>query len=215
MARSGARIFGIGLNKTGTRSLASALRMLGYRTLHKGDEATARLVDVSAERGEPLLTRIGDHYDAYLDVESLACRFADLDAQYPASRFILTVSDEEQWLASREKHVRANQERQRRGEYSGRWLVVDRESWRAERSAHHEAVVGYFAERPGDLLVMNIPGGDGWASLAPFLGHPVPKRDFPWQNKNGRGTYAPETRLSRLQRSADYAVGRIRRAWGP
>src|SRR5690348_2859590 len=104
-----AKVFGIGLNKTGTRSLAMATRLLGMRTLHKGDLATNQLVERAAAEGVPLLTYLGTNFDAYFDVEGLVHRFAELDQQYPGSKFILSTRDREAWLLSREKHVLANQ----------------------------------------------------------------------------------------------------------
>ena len=42
------RVFGIGLNKTGTTSLHKALTILGYESLHWGGPAIRRLVEVVA-----------------------------------------------------------------------------------------------------------------------------------------------------------------------
>ena len=211
MAAPRDRIFGIGLNKTGTRSLAVALRSLGFRTLHKGDVATSELVDRAAAERKPLLTHIGDQYDAYLDVDGIVCRFVDLDSQYPGSKFILTTADETAWLKSREDHVLANQKRAERGEYDGAWLDVDVHGWRAERENHHAAVLEHFAGRPGAFLVLDIRGGHGWAELAPFVGCEVPRKDFPWENRKGVGTYRGEAYVRTVRRRADYLIGRVRR----
>ena len=130
------KVFGVGLNKTGTRSLASAMRILGFRALHKGDQATSDLVDQAAFEGVPLLTHIGSRFDAYFDVDAIVRRFAELDAQYPGSRFILTTRKLDGWLESRAKHAHANQTR---AGYAGSFLAVDRDAWTAEREAHHTA----------------------------------------------------------------------------
>ena len=37
--------------------------------------------------------------------------------------------------------------------------------------------------RPGDFLVINIPAGEGWDKLCPFLGLPVPDAPFPLKNR--------------------------------
>lgn len=185
------KVFGIGLNKTGTRSVAAAMRMLGYRTLHKGDAATSALVDQAHEEGVPLLRYIGEQFDAYFDVRSITQRYGQLNVQYPGSKFILTTREIDGWLDSREKHVRANQARAARGEYSGSWLSVDRDAWRAERVAHEAAVTACFADRPGALLVIDVVRGDGWEVLAPFLDCAIPTGEFPWENRDGAGTYRP------------------------
>lgn len=205
------KIFGIGLNKTGTRSLAVALRRLGFRTLHKGDDTTSALVDRAAADGLPLLSYIGEKYDAYLDVEAIVRRFAELDFQYPQSKFILSTADEDSWLDSRERHARANLRRSGAGGYEGSWLTVDRTAWRREWHEHHEAVLSHFEDRESDLLVFDVRAGDGWEKLAPFLGCPVQQRVFPWQNEAGTGTYRPERALQSLRRRLDYPLGRLRR----
>jgi hypothetical protein len=206
------KVFGIGLSKTATRSLARAMRMLGYRTLHKGDDATSAKVHLAADRGIPPLGFIGSQFDAYFDVEAVVVRFKELDPWYPGSKFILTTRDVDGWVDSREKHVRANQHRAARGEYKGSWLTVDREGWRAERDAHHAAVSGYFADRPDDLLVMDVVGGDGWDVLCPFLGRPVPGEPFPWENRDGAGTYGQALGvLQQVRRRAGSVARRLRR----
>jgi hypothetical protein len=189
------------------------MRMLGYRTLHKGDDETSAKVDLAISRGMPPLDLIGSHFDAYFDVRAIVLRFAELDRWYPGSKFILTTRDVDGWLDSRERHVRANQQRVASGEYKGSWLTIDREAWMAERSAHHEAVERYFADRPEGLLAMNIVGGDGWEELCSFLGRrPVPREPFPWENREGAGTYGqgPST-LQQVRRRAASVARRLRR----
>jgi hypothetical protein len=208
------KAFGIGLNKTGTRSLAEAMRILGFRTLHKGDHATSQLVERAASEGLPLLAYIGEQYDAYFDVDSIVRRYADLDQQYPRSRFILTTRALDGWLVSREKHVRANQERAARGEYDGAWLTIDRDDWADEWHRHHASVRAYFADRPDDLLVIDITSGEGWDKVAPFVGRPVPRRPFPWQNQDGLGTYRPEGFVYLARRYVTAGVRRLKRYAG-
>jgi Sulfotransferase domain len=206
-----AKIFGIGLNKTGTRSLASALRQLGFRTLHRGDVATSDLVDRAIEEGRPPLELVGEQYEAYLDVSAIVRRFDVLDGAYAASRFVLTTSDRADWIESRRRHVLANVQRAERGEYDGPFLEIDEPAWVEEWEAHHAAVLRHFAGRPDDLLVMDVRAGDGWETLAPFLGVRVPRRAFPWENREGRGTYAGGGRLDRVARRSEAVVGIARR----
>jgi hypothetical protein len=183
------RVVGIGLRKTGTRSVAVATRELGFRTLHKGDAATSAAVDAAAAAGRPLLSPLGDEFDVYFDVEALVHRFAEVDEQYPGSRFLLTTRPVDAWLSSMERHVLGNRERAARGAYDGGFLDVEPERWRAEFEAHHAEVRAHFADRPRDLLELDVSAGQGWERLAPFLGATVPSTPFPWENKAGEGTY--------------------------
>ncbi|MBX3286150.1 MAG: sulfotransferase [Acidimicrobiales bacterium] len=176
-----AKVFGIGLNKTGTISLHEALEVLGYRSLHWGGPAVRKLVEGNAEAGRPLLAGIDDH-DAYSDILALSERFDVLDEQYPGSRFVLTTRPVEHWVESRRKHVQRNRERAARGEYAGDFLEIEPDAWRAEFAAHHERVAAYFEGRH-DLLVLQIAAGDGWERLCPFLGAPVPDQPFPHRHR--------------------------------
>jgi hypothetical protein len=135
-------------------------------------------VELAVQEGRPLLDDIDDA-DAYSDILALSENFDILDAQYPGSRFILTVREMDDWLDSRRRHVETNIARRATGEYAGNFLEVDEEGWAAERVEHEARVRAYFADRPGDLLVMDISAGDGWDVLCPFLGIDEPDTPFP------------------------------------
>jgi hypothetical protein len=172
------KIFCIGLNKTGTRSLHEALQLLGFRSLHWGGPKIRAAVERAAEEGRPLLDDVEDA-DAYSDILALSVNFARLDQQYAGSKFILTVRDLDGWLDSRRRHVERNVERKARGEYEGTFLEVDYAGWTDEFVGHAARARSYFADRPDDFLAMDIAGGDGWAALCPFLGVGEPDRPFP------------------------------------
>lgn len=212
MTRHDGKVFGIGLRKTGTRSLAAATRELGYRTMHKGGGSTSRLVDRAVDEGRPLLTHLGAHFDVYLDVESLVRNFRLLDQQYPGSKFILTTRDIESWLASMERHVLGNRERAARGEYDGTFLEVEPERWREDFVDHHAAVRDHFAGRPDDLLELDVAAGHGWERLAPFLGCKIPSRPFPWENRQGAGTYRAQALAGRVRTTARAVRHRVLRS---
>jgi O-antigen biosynthesis protein len=173
------KIFCIGLNKTGTSSLHRALQTLGFRSLHLGGPEVPRAIKRATEEGRGLVEYLGD-YDAYSDIWRLSERFDVLDQQYPGSKFILTIRDLDEWLESRRRHVERNVLRTERKLYKGGFLTVDVEAWTRDYHQHHGRVLDYFAERPDDLLVVNIAGGDGYELLCPFLGVDVPAEPFPW-----------------------------------
>lgn len=179
------KIFCIGLFKTGTVSLHTALLRLGYSSIHWGGPEAYLSVQRAVDEGVPVLTYLDD-VDAYSDIETLSRNFHLADAQYPGSRFIVTVRALDPWLDSVRRHVEKNQQRKARGEYTGEFLDVDLDAWTELWTEHHQRVADHFAERDGDLLVMNITEGDGWDALAPFLRHPIPLEPFPFENR-----YAP------------------------
>ena len=62
-------------------------------------------------------------------------------------------------------------------------VIFDAEKFSAAYHRHHADVRRYFADRPDDLLEMNIIEGDGWEKLCPFLGLPTPAVPFPHLNR--------------------------------
>jgi hypothetical protein len=48
---------------------------------------------------------------------------------------------------------------------------------------HHQRVRHHFRDREGDLLVIDLCGGEGWDALCRFLGLPVPDGPFPWEDR--------------------------------
>lgn len=205
------KIFGIGLNKTGTVSLHHALTELGYRSLHFAGPEEREKIRRARREGRGLVDHLPE-YDAFSDIWSLSKDFALLDEQYPGSKFILTTRTLDGWLESRRHHVERNVRRKAEGTYHGTFLEVDVEGWTRQYREHHERVLAHFAGRPGDLLVMDIPGGDGYEVLCPFLGHPVPDRPFPWRNRGATPppAAAPARRgwLQRVRRYAAHVTGR-------
>lgn len=177
------KVFGIGLNKTGTISLHEALGTLGFRSLHWGGPEVRRLVERARDEGRPLVDDLGDH-DAYSDIWALSESFALLDEQYPGSRFVLTTRPIDDWIGSRRRHVERNRQRREAGEYAGTFLEVEPEVWRAEFEAHHAAVEAYFSGRD-DLLVLRITEGEGYERLCPFLGVEDPRVPFPFRHRAG------------------------------
>src|SRR5437667_405805 len=91
MATANAKIFGLGLSKTGTTSLANALQILGYRTKDNMGVVKYATDDLSSVDLE-----VVDANDALTDTP-IPSFYRALDARYPGSKFILTVRDSEGW----------------------------------------------------------------------------------------------------------------------
>jgi len=176
------RIFGIGLTKTATSSLHSAISHLGFRSIHHGDEVFRESIEEAIAIDFPSLHRAED-LDAFFDVPAVVDRFDRFDLEYPGSRFILSTRPLEPWIESRRRHVETNQRLRDQGDIHGAALDIDVDGWIEEWHRHHERVLSYFADRPGDLLVIDVCSGEGWEVLAPFVGwQRLPERTFPWEN---------------------------------
>lgn len=173
------KVFGIGLNKTGTKSLHAATGILGLSSIHGVPRRINDEMECAVDEGKPIFAtcpREVQRADAYFDIRCVEAHFEVLDQEYPGSRFILHTRDLDAWLLSRQNHVLRNRERY--GDRPGAWLDVDRDAWTEEWHRHHRRVRSYFADRP-ELLELDIPGGDGWDKLAPFLGLVAPDQPFP------------------------------------
>jgi hypothetical protein len=206
-------VWGIGLTRTGTKSLNMALEQLGYQSVHW---PTTRQL-------------LYDEITAAAD-ESVAVVYKYLDFRRPGSKFVLTERDEESWLRSTAAHrgrffanakveyrrppadpaapggaslsasIRRSadqidaisRQRDRTVELVltqtalYETLEFDEAKFRAGYRRHHADVARYFADRPDDLLRLRICDGEGWEKLAPFLGRPIPDVAFPHEHQSQR-----------------------------
>lgn len=181
--RSATKVFGIGLNKTGTTTLGQCLQHFGYRHATSNLELTR---SVARHELETVL-RFAEEYDSFEDWP-WPLIFRELDARFPGSKFILTVRrSPDAWLRSLQKHALLTGPTEFRQLAYG-FAVPD--GHEAEHLAvyerHNREVRAYFATRPGDFLEVCWEAGDGWRQLADFLGHPVPDVPLPHANRSDR-----------------------------
>ena len=167
------KIFGIGLSKTGTTSLNEALVQLGYHSKHYPQLRELFTGDF----------RCLEKYDAVTDIP-VAPYYAQLDEAFPGSKFILTVRNLNDWLASMERWLvpqrRTNEFiiQMRLAMYGVTTFHRGRLKYVYERYVREAEA--YFSSRPKDLLVLDICAGEGWEKLCAFLGKPVPAGKFPF-----------------------------------
>lgn len=185
------KVFGIGLHKTSTTSLANALYTLGY---HVGG-----YFDASRFADDELLAYVIDRAGFYDAVQDMPWPefYQLLDREFPGSKFILTVRDEDRWIRSVTDHfgegVIADNERF----YGVPTAAGNEDVYRDRFRRHNQEVRDHFADRPDDLLVMDIANGDGWDVLGPFLGVATP--DWPFPRQNAMSLH----RATRVQRRAN------------
>ena len=187
--RAEQKVFGLGLSKTGTSSLTEALNLLGIPSVHyPHDERTLEELRAGLYR-----LSILERFQGATDI-SVAPFYAQLDRAFPGSRFVLTVREKEAWLRSCEVHWRLLMQWwenfpdfKRFHEFASACtygvVEFDRERFSSVYDTHAANVREYFRERPGDLLVMDICGGEGWERLCPFLGLDAPHTPFPHANE--------------------------------
>jgi hypothetical protein len=182
------QVLGVGLPRTGTKSLTRALEILGLRTIHYHPD---RLIDM-AERGD---WKVYDNVDAAADFPASAF-YRDILHAYPGTRCILTVRpDHESWVDSVMAHGDAIMESPVIAAYKVFAERVGRSLFGRTDGSRRSLICCYrrWVERvqtdplilPGRLLVLDIIGGDGWKPLCDFLGLPMPAPEvpFPWENR--------------------------------
>jgi hypothetical protein len=175
------KIFGTGLQRTGTTSLGNSLLLLGFRTV---DFPAALFADIDHD-----LIR---DYDAFTD-NPIPLLYQQLDERYPDSKFIHTERGEEAWLTSVEWLYTIGQIKfgwDERPDVAAIHEKIygtsefDREIFLARYRRHNAEVREYFGDRPDDLLIFDVTAGDGFEKLCPFLGVAQPNKNFPHRNKS-------------------------------
>lgn len=209
------KIFCVGRNKTGTTSLAVALREMGF-VVGVQHLAESLLPDWGM-RDFRRIIRYCYSAQAFQDIPfSLPYTFQALDMHFPGSRFILTVRDSpEQWYESlmrfhgngnafgKERMASLSALKEVKYGYKGfaydaRVLVHDctendpynKNILMDHYNFHNQMVRDYFRNRPQDLLVLNVAEEGAYRKLCNFLDRPCIREDFPWENKTDNNRFS-------------------------
>ncbi len=183
------KVFGLGLSRTGTRSLTLALQTLGFDLSHYPTDAQTYYELACGKYDFAVL----DECDGITDI-TVASYYAQLDKLYPGSKFILTVREKQSWLRSCRNHwwnsaafARAETPEQeiyfktrrllRAAVFGCYEFDVERFSWVYD--LHLRNVKQYFTGRPESLLVLDVCGGEHWQPLCRFLDRELPAQPFP------------------------------------
>lgn len=167
------KIFGIGLSRTGTTSLCSALKDGGVDIIHYPKS--------KADLFNPKNTGACDI--------PVAVYYKELDKKFPKSKFIYTIRDKDGWLISVEKYLKkkearkldAWQKQNRLDVYSQ--IKFDKDIYAERYDNHDKTVRDYFKGREQDLLILNICGGEATGKLFTFVGISSTINTFPHENK--------------------------------
>lgn len=182
------KIFGIGLGRTGTKSLTKALNLLGFNIVHYPiDESVLEELQNGSYKLSILNT-----CDGITDI-TVAPYYAQLYKEYPGSKFILTTREKCSWIESMKIHWNQKTDDINAPEYELKMKIryflraavygclqynIDRLSY--VYNQHMKNVLEYFEDKPDALLVIDINDGEGWEKLCPFLGMDIPDLDFPF-----------------------------------
>ena len=186
------KIVGTGLGRTGTKSLQSALNMLGCGPCHHMVEVfthpeSAQLW-IEAAKGRPDWDAIFADYQSVVDYPG-AQFWRELVAYYPGAKVLHTIRDPDEWFDSTQATIFSPESpaSRRQGPMGEFFAIItgnfgDRIHDRAFMTDHfrkhtREVVRTVPAER---LLVYEV--SQGWGPLCEFLEIPVPGEPFPAQN---------------------------------
>ena len=172
------KIFCIGYPRTGTHSLAAALKKLGFNCWHYHTQSYYDLA-VRILKTRNIEHRIFNQYDAFADTPIFYV-YKELDQKFPGSKFILTTRNRDDWHDSMKwlmKHTeKTHPERNEHNRFM--WKNLNRDMI----YQHTVGVMNYFSKRLHRLLIKDIETMN-YADLAFFLGTKPIDEPFPHENK--------------------------------
>ncbi|MEM9884534.1 MAG: sulfotransferase [Bacteroidota bacterium] len=195
------KIFGIGLNKTGTTSLGKAIANLGF---DKHTSCNINLLRDYQNGNISSILKLAEDYNNFEDWP-WPLIYKDLYFEFPDSKFILTIRESpEVWFSSLCNHAK------RTGPTEHRKIVYGYEMPQSKRSAHirfynfhNQSVTDFFNKQsPNNFLTVCWEKGDGYDKLCKFLDiDNCPSESFPHLNKsiNQNNNFLMST-LSKIKR---------------
>ena len=201
------KIFCIGLHKTGTTTIESVLKNLGYKL---GSQAEGELLlDNWFNRDFKSIIKFCKTAEAFQDTPfSLPYTYIALDQYFKNAKFILTIRDtDEQWYNSITKfHSKKwadgqetptlDQLKEASYRYKGYAYEFNRKVFTTPTykpyekrtlldyyNHHNLSVKNYFRSKPHQFIEINVSEQKDYKRLVSFLGKKTDKEDFPWENK--------------------------------
>ena len=208
------KVVGSGLGRTGTKSMQTALNMLGFGPCHHMVEVFAHPESmqlwIDAREGRPDWDLIFKDYQSMVDYPGAAF-WREIADHYPDAKVLHTVRDPDKWFDSTQATIFAQQGATRRDGDSlqDRFFAaimgdmrphLDDRAWMTDYFRRHtEAVKAAIA--PERLLVYEV--GEGWDRLCKFLGVPVPAEPYPSENSRAEFIARVQAAQGDLARSTE------------
>jgi len=178
------KVFGLGLPKTGTKTLKFALMELGYKKPKKCKQKYTSLYrDIKYDKLYEIVREANNVSDS-----PWWLMYRQLEAWWPNAYFILTTRrSENDWFGSVIRHInsRGMSALNFKNVFDMDINDIDKSRLTAIYRNHNTNVRMYFSNHPRFKEVC-WEDGLGWDPLCKMLNKPVPKKDFPWKNKSSR-----------------------------
>ncbi len=202
--RNKQKVFVIGFNKTGTTSTHLALKQFD---LIIGNQIIGeKLLDDIIEEDYNSLIKYCKSAEAFQDIPfSLPNVYKICDENFPNSKFILTIRDDEkQWFNSLKKfHTKlwaTNGSTITKEDLGNAFYIYKGYPLKAINfvygesyynydhytqiyNRHNDDVKEYFKDRPDDLLVINVADMSSYKDFCEFLNEESLQESFSWANK--------------------------------
>lgn len=177
------KIFVIGLSRTGTNSITSALEVLDFKGHHYPGMCFFNKTPLWL-KGNTLLK-----HDVFSDITVIPF-YQYYYNKYPNSVFILTTRKKELWLDSLSKKPNLNDEvwrytyKDKLREFLYGSSKYKHSNYSESYDQYHKSVRTFFETRDSSrFLELSVVHGEGWEKLCQFLDHPLPNVPFPHKNK--------------------------------
>ncbi|HBN78182.1 MAG TPA: hypothetical protein DD473_20705 [Planctomycetaceae bacterium] len=162
------KIFKVGFDKAGTASLHQALKQLGYRSMHQYQREEEILKQLILGKRHSDLKQ----FDAFVD-GNWGQHIEAILEHFPEAFLIFTIRDREKWIQSRIINALSNRYFQKPG-----LTEINTIQWGEMYDQHLQSVRQKLTSHTR-YLEINIPNGEGWEKLCPFLKVAVPENPFP------------------------------------
>jgi len=187
------RIVGSGLGRTGTKSMQTALNMLGFGPCHHMIEVfqhpETMALWIEASKGKDVWDEIFKDYHSAVDYPT-AAYWRELADKYPDAKVLHTTRDPDQWYDSAHSTILSPDSPATRpgsglqaeffASFAGpvREHMADR-AFMTDYFRRHDAEVKAKIA-PERLLIYKL--GSGWEPLCAFLDVPAPNEPYPSEN---------------------------------
>ena len=166
------KVFQIGFNKCGTKSLYTFFKQNGHRSIHNNKSIEEYTLKSNHAKGK-LLCDGADGIILWSDIRYVQRNFSILANQYPDSKFIFNVRNFDNWLQSKQRQT--NRPFAKYDKYNREYIdkydikILFKEYWKAYWIIHTTDIEEYFVGvQSKRLLVFDIEKDTG-EKIADFL----------------------------------------------